>query len=325
MEAELTQDTLAPPALSPAERLDASLGYFGGRIVPMSEAKVSVATHALNYGTGCFEGIRAYWNEDQQQLYTLKLREHYERFAKSCNLLKIRLSSSVNELCDVTLELLRRNEYREDVYIRPLAFKSAPTIKLMLRGIPDEVAIFTFPFGNYVDISSGLNVSVSSWQRISDNAIPARSKVTGAYINSALAVDDALEAGFDETIFLTADGHVSEGSSCNIFIVRGGKVITPPVTADILEGITRQAVMQLISDVLGLQVVERDVDRSELYVADEVFFCGTGVQVSPVTRVDGRLVGNGQPGAVTNRVQRAYFRAVRGQDKRYKHWLTAVS
>jgi len=323
MTVEATTD-ITEAVLTPAEKLERSLGYFGGAIVPMAEAKVSVATHGLNYGTGCFEGVRAYWNAEADQLYVMKLREHFERFSKSCEMLKIRDRPSTDELCEITLELLRRNEYREDVYIRPLAFKTSTSIKLMLRGVPDEVTIFTFPFGNYVDITSGLNVSVSSWQRINDNAIPARSKVTGAYINSALAVDDALEAGFDETIFLTADGHVSEGSSCNVFLLRGGKLVTPPVTADILEGITREAIIELAEQELGLSIIERPVDRSELYVADEVFFCGTGVQVSPVTRVDGRSVGTGRPGSLTVRLQRAYFRAVRGQDGRYSSWLTPV-
>jgi branched-chain amino acid aminotransferase len=304
--------------------LEGSTVFFNGRLCAMRDAKVSVAAPALNYGTGCFEGIRAYWSADAGQLYVLKLREHFERFAGSCRMLKIGLPRSVEELCDVTLELLRRNGYREDVYIRPLAFKGGASIKLGLSGVPDELAIFTFPFGNYVDISAGLSVQVSSWRRISDNAIPARSKVTGAYINSALAVDDAHEAGFDEAIFLTADGHVSEGSSCNVFLVRGGRLITPPVTADILEGITRLAVMEVARDTLGLDVEERDVDRSELYVADEVFFCGTGVQVSPVTRVDGRAVGAGRPGEITTRLQAAYFDAVRGRDPRYSSWLTPV-
>lgn len=304
--------------------MEDSLCFFGGSIRPMSEAKVSVAAPGLNYGIGCFEGIRAYWNRDDNQLYALKLCEHYERFAQSCAMLKIGLQHTVEELCELTLEILRRNEYREDVYIRPLAFKGGSSIKLMLRGVPDDLAIYTFPFGNYVDISSGLNVCVSSWRRISDNAIPARSKVTGAYINSALAVDDALEAGFDESIFLTADGHVSEGSSCNVFLVRGGKLVTPPVTADILEGITRAAVMQVAQESLGLEVVEREVDRSELYVAEEVFFCGTGVQVSPVVRIDGRTIGTGRPGEITGRLQEAYFAAARGQDDRYRDWLAPV-
>ena len=315
-----TEDSVPLQAWS----LEDSLCYFGGKIVLMRDARVSVAAPGLNYGTGCFEGIRAYWNPEHEQLYALKLREHYERLSQSCRMLKIDLSQTVDELCEITLEVLRRNGYREDVYIRPLAFKGGNSIKLILRGVPDELAIFTFPFGDYVDISAGLSVQVSSWRRISDNSIPARSKVTGAYINSALAVDDALAAGFDEAIFLTQDGHVSEGSSCNVFLLRGGKLVTPPVTADILEGITREAVMQVARDILRMEVVEREVDRSELYVAEEIFFCGTGVQVSPVTRVDGRPIGAGHPGEITLRLQRAYFEAVRGQDPRYSDWLTAV-
>lgn len=317
-------ETAEAGVVTAEERLDASWGYFRGSIVQMSEAKVSVATHGLNYGTGCFEGIRAYWNAEQEQLYALKLREHYERFLKSCGVLRIAAMETVEQLCDISLELLRRNEYREDVYIRPLAFKAGATIKLMLRNIADEVSIFTIPMGNYVDISAGLNVSISSWRRISDNSVPARCKVTGSYVNSALAIDDALEAGFDETIFLTADGHVSEGSSCNVFLLRNGRLVTPPVTADILEGITRESVIRLASDRLGLGVVEREVDRSELYAADEVFFCGTGVQVSPVTRVDGRPVGTGSPGPVALGLQEAYFRAVRGEDPAYSDWLLPV-
>lgn len=317
-------ETAEAGVVTAEERLESSWGYFRGRIVRMSEAKVSVAAHGLNYGTGCFEGIRAYWNADQGQLYALKLREHYERFLRSCSVLKIAVRETADELCDISLELLRRNEYREDVYIRPIAFKAGATIKLMLRNIADEVSIFTIPMGNYVDISAGLDVSVSSWRRISDNSIPARCKVTGAYVNSALAIDDALEAGFDETIFLTAEGHVSEGSSCNVFLLRQGRLITPPVTADILEGITREAVIQLAADRLGLPVVEREVDRSELYLADEVFFCGTGVQVSPVTRVDGRPVGSGTPGPVALELQDAYFRVVRGEDSAFTHWLLPV-
>ncbi len=318
--AAATEDSVPLKAWS----LEDSLCYFDGAIRPMRDAKVSVAAPALNYGTGCFEGIRAYWNAEQEQLYVLKLREHFDRMAQSCRMLKIAMPLPVEELCEVTLEILRRNEYREDVYIRPLAFKGGASIKLALTGVPDEFAIFTFPFGNYVDITAGLSVCVSSWRRINDNAIPARSKVTGAYINSALAVDDAHDAGFDEAIFLTADGHVSEGSSCNVFLIRGGTLVTPPVTSDILEGITRDAVMQVAREALGLGVVEREVDRSELYVAEEVFFCGTGVQVSPVTKVDGRAVGTGQPGEITLRLQEAYFRAVRGQDERYRQWLTGV-
>jgi len=306
--------------------LETNWCYFKGEIMPLADAKVSVATHALNYGTACFEGIRAYWNNDQQQMYVLKMREHYQRFLRNCGLIKIKLNQTVEDLCNITLEVLRKNQYKQDVYIRPLAFKATPTIKLMLSGLEDEVTIYTFPMGNYVDISSGLNVSISSWQRINDNAIPARGKICGAYVNSALAVDDALQAGFDEAIFLTKDGNVSEGSSCNLFIIRGKELITPAVTEDILEGITRAAIIELVSaeEDLGLRVIERPIDRSELYQADEVFFCGTGVQVSPVTRIDDRAIGNGTPGKFTLEIQKRYFAAARGDNDKYMHWVTPV-
>jgi branched-chain amino acid aminotransferase len=308
----------------PSVGTEEGLAYFGGRIVPMSEATVSVATHALNYGTGCFEGIRAYWNETAGQLYVLKLREHYERFANSRRMLKIEERESVEELCDLTLELLRRHQYRQDVYIRPLAYKSSRTIKLTLSTLEDSMAIFAFPMGNYVDISAGLSVCVSSWRRVSSNAMPVRAKTTGVYVNSSLAIDDAAAAGYDETILLTESGKVSEGSSCNLFLVRRGQLHTPSTADDILEGITRGCVIEMAARELGLPTHERSIDRTELYDADEVFFTGTGVQISPVTRIDGRRIGSGEPGPVTMELQRRYLRAVRGEDPAYAAWCTPV-
>lgn len=300
------------------------LAYFRGEIVPMGAASVSVATHGLNYGTGCFEGIRAYWNAEAQQLYVLRLREHFERFANSRRLLRIQTRETIEELCDITLEILRRQGFQQDVYVRPLAFKSARTIKLTLSTLEDMVTIFAFPMGNYVDISSGLNVCVSSWRRVSGNAIPVRAKTTGAYVNSALAVDDASAAGFDEAIFLAESGHVSEGSSCNLFLVRGGRLHTPSTADDILEGITRNAVMEMAEREMGVTTRERTIDRTELYDADEVFLTGTGVQISPVTRIDGRPIGTGKPGPLTMELQRRYLRAVRGEDPAYSSWCTPV-
>lgn len=300
------------------------LAYFQGRIVPMSEAMVSVATHGLHYGTGCFEGIRAYWNADHQQLYVLKLREHFERFAHSRRMLMMKPGESVDELCAATLDLLRQQGARSDVYIRPLAYKSSRTIKLALSSLDDSVSIYAFPMGNYVDISAGLNVCISNWRRVSGNSVPVRAKTTGGYINSALAVDEAAAAGFDEAIFLTQSGTVSEGSSCNLFIVKHGRISTPRAADDILEGITRDAVMQMAAQDLGVSTEVRAIDRTELYDADEIFFTGTGVQVSPVTRVDRRAIGGGQPGPITMELQRRYLRAVRGEDPNYSDWVTPV-
>src|SRR5579864_9099852 len=290
----------------------------------MSEAKVSIATHALHYGTACFEGIRGYWNADHEQLYLLKLPEHYRRLMQSCNLLRMWPKESIDDLCRITVELVRKHGYRQDVYVRPLVYKSARTIKLTLSSLEDAIAIYTFAMGNYVDISAGLHVCTSSWRRANSNAMPVRAKVTGAYINSSLAVDDATAAGFDEAILLTHDGTVSEASSCNIFILRNGKLSTPALSEDILEGITRNALIDMVRDEFGMNVEERRIDRTELYAADEIFMCGTGVQVTPVSSVDRRLVGSGKPGPFSMKLQALYLSACRGENEKYRDWVTPV-
>jgi branched-chain amino acid aminotransferase len=301
---------------------DADWCYHGGELVKLGDVRLSPATHALNYGTGVFEGIRAYWNEGKGTLQVLKLREHYERFEKSCRLLHIELEPSVDELCDVTLEILKRNAPREDTYIRPLAYKAAESVGVNLKG-GSELSIFTVPMGNYVELT-GLRCSVSSWRRTADNAIPARAKCTGSYVNTALAVDQAHRAGYDDAIFLTQTGFVSEASAANIFLVRKGGLITPPVTADILEGITRDAVMELAEKELGMPVDKRDVGRTELYVADEVFLTGTGFQIAPVVEIDDRPIGTGEMGPVAARLQELYFKATRGDWPEYADWTVAV-
>jgi branched-chain amino acid aminotransferase len=301
---------------------DADWCYHGGELVKLGDVRLSPATHALNYGTGVFEGIRAYWNEGKGTLQVLKLREHYERFEKSCRLLHIELEPSVDELCDLTLEILKRNAPREDTYIRPLAYKAAESVGVNLKG-GSELSIFTVPMGNYVELT-GLRCSVSSWRRTADNAIPARAKCTGSYVNTALAVDQAHRAGYDDAIFLTQTGFVSEASAANIFLVRKGGLITPPVTADILEGITRDAVMELAEKELGMPVDKRDVGRTELYVADEVFLTGTGFQIAPVVEIDDRPIGTGEMGPVAARLQELYFKAARGDWPEYADWTVAV-
>ena len=301
---------------------DAEWCYHGGEFVKMGEIQLSPATHALNYGTGVFEGIRAYWNERRGALQVLKLKEHYERFERSCRMLRIDLPHTVDELCEITLEILRRNAPREDTYIRPLAYKAAASVGVKLA-VEEELSIFTVPMGNYVELT-GLRCCVSSWRRTPDTAIPARGKLTGSYINTALAVDEAQRAGYDDAIFLTQDGHVSEASAANIFIMRKGGLVTPPVTADILEGITRDAVMELAQKELGMPVMPRDMDRTELYAADEVFLTGTGYQIAPVVEIDGRRVGAGEMGPVAGRLQELYFEAARGDNPEYHHWTVAV-
>ncbi|RNB88675.1 branched-chain amino acid transaminase [Brevibacillus nitrificans] len=316
---EIIETTKGP---SPKQEITSGYCFFKGQIMPLAEANVNISTHALNYGTGCFEGIRAYWNAQEGQLYVLKALEHYQRLLLSCRILKINLPYTAEELVERTRLMLAKNDYREDVYIRPFAFKASQVIKVTLTGLRDELAIFSVPMGNYVD-TAGLAATVSNWQRISDNMIPSRAKVTGAYINPALANDAATADGYDEAIMLSSDGQVSEASSANLFIVRNGVLVTTPITSDILEGITRRAIMQLADD-LGLSYEVRQIDRTELYICDEMFLAGTGAQIAAITSIDRRPVGTGKMGSITKQLQEAYDSAVRGKDERYMDWVTPV-
>jgi len=317
----LKQATPAPAA--GVEKTPELWAFFHGGFVPLRDANVSVMTHALNYGTAVFEGIRAYWNADEGQLYALDILPHYERIVRSARVLYMAVPYTPQQMADMTLELLRRDGLQEDVYIRPLIYKSSELIGVRLHNLDADFTIFAIPFGKYIDTEAGVRAQVSSWRRTDDNAIPARSKITGAYVNSALAKSEAQLNGFDEAIVLTQDGHVSEGSAENLFVVRGGTLITPPVSDNVLEGITRKRLMSVAND-MGIAVVERSIDRTELYSADEIFLCGTGAQVSPVIEVDRRTVGDGRPGPVTSRLSRTYFDAVRGKLDAYRSWVTPV-
>lgn len=298
--------------------------FFKGDFVPFEEARVGVMTHGLNYGTGCFEGIRGYWNAEQNQLFVLKMQPHFERIHQSARILYMKLDYSVDELCDITLELIRRNEFKQDVYIRPLLYMADELIGVRLHKLTADFTMFATPMGDYID-TTGIKVGVSSWRRLDDNAVPARAKITGAYINSALAKTEAYHNGFDDAIFLNADGHVSEGSAMNLFLVRNGRLITPGVQHNILEGVTRHAVMKIAKEELGIDTEERSVDRTELYIADEMFLCGTGAQISPVVSIDMRAVGGtGLIGPVTRQIADIYNRAVRGNYPRFADWVTPV-
>lgn len=298
--------------------------FFEGNIVPLDEAKISIQTHAFLYGTAVFEGIRAYWSEDEEQLLIFRLKEHYDRLIDSCRIMRIKPRYSADDLCEITLEVMRKNADRQDVYLRPIYYKSGHAIGPELSRIQDDFLLFCLPMGEYLDLSKGLKVRVSSWRRLSDNAIPSRAKINGAYVNAALAKTEAVDDGYDEAIFLTEDGHVSEGSAENIFLVRNGTLITPPVTEDILEGITRATIMQLAREELGLEVVERPIDRTELYIAQEAFLVGTGAQVSPISEIDHRPLGAGEIGPISKQIQELYFRVVKGKVARYRSWCTPV-
>ena len=324
----LTEKAAASPAPSPhhapsASSLEDLICYFEGAWVPMREAKVSIMTHAFMYGTATFEGIRAYWNVDQHRLFGVKIREHVERIRQSCRILLMKDVPSVDELTRLIVETARRNAFQEDVYIRPSFYKSTRAIGVRLHDLDNELYIIALPFGNYIDTDAGVRVMTSSWRRNADEALPARGKIVGGYVNMAFQKSEAELNGYDEAVVLTAAGHVNEASAANLFIVRDGVALTPPVSDDLLEGVTRKALMELLKNE-GISVEERSIDRSELYVADEMFLCGTGVQVSPVIEVDHRPVGSGEPGPIGRLVRDRYFAAVRGRLPEYAHWLTPI-
>lgn len=310
---------------TPAPRpLDELIAYFEGGYVPLRDAKVSIMTHAFMYGTATFEGIRAYWNAEHERLYVLFVREHMERIRNSAKMLLMEDLPSVDELVSIVLETVRRNGFREDAYIRPSFYKSTRAIGVRLHHLDHELYVIATPFGNYIDVEKGVRVMSSSWRRNADEALPARGKLVGGYVNMAFQKSEAELNGFDEALVMTPDGHASEGSAANLFVIRDGVILTPPVSDDILEGVTRRAIIGLAKD-LGFPVEVRSIDRSELYVCDEIFLCGTGVQVSPVIEVDHRKVGAaGEIGPISRAISARYFAAVRGNLPEYRHWLTEV-
>ncbi|MBM3282658.1 branched-chain amino acid transaminase [Candidatus Gottesmanbacteria bacterium] len=297
--------------------------FFEGKIVPTDQARVSIMTNALQYGIGVFGGIRGYVAVDKKYINIFRLNDHYERFLKSLKILNKSVGYDKEKLINITLELAERNKPKTDCYFRPIAYAKDYFISPDLYPLNFEFALYVVPLGEYLSISKGLKILISNWIRINDNMIPSRAKITGGYINSSLAKGDAVRFGFDDALMLTMDGHVSEGSGANFFIVREGRLITSPKYADILEGITRRTVIRLAND-LEISVEEREIDRSEVYIADEAFFSGTGAQVAWIAEVDGRKIGDGQIGPVTSKIQKLFFDIVRGRENRYSIWLTRV-
>jgi len=298
--------------------------YFQGKVVPYAEAKVGVLTHALNYGTAVFGGLRAYWNANQEQLFLFRPVDHFRRFLNSAKLILIEFDYSPEDLIAITTRLIQAEGYRRDIYIRPLAYKTNEIIGVKLHDLSHELSIVSVPFDRYVANDTDAHVTVSSWRRVDDNAIPARGKISGAYINSAFIKTDANRAGFDEALVLNQDGHISEGSAMNVFLIRNGVAATPPVTDNILEGITRRTAMELLSQELGVPVVERSIDRTEVYLCDEFFMTGTAAQITAVTRVDYRPIGSGKMGPVTARLRKMFDDVVRGNFSKYAHWVRPV-
>ncbi len=298
--------------------------YFEGDFVPFEDAKISIATHAVQYGTGAFGGIRGYLDESGESINIFRLLDHTKRLMDSARLLRAELHVDRESLARIIEDLTLKNNPQSDIYTRPFIYKAAPELSPRLKDMDSDIAVYQLPLGDYFDMSRPLKFLISSWVRNSDNTIPSRGKITGAYVNSAFARDQAEEAGCDDALMLDRDGKVSEASGANFFIVRNGVLVTTPVTGDILEGITRRTIIMLARDELGLEVQERSIDRSELYVAEEAFVCGTGAQVAVVGQIDGRSIGDGQRGEVTHQLQELFFSIVRGKNAKYDKFLTRV-
>ncbi|MGC4189768.1 MAG: branched-chain amino acid transaminase [Thermomicrobiales bacterium] len=297
--------------------------FFEGRIVPFGDAKVSIGTHALQYGTGAFAGVRGYLSEDKQTINIFRLKDHAARLLRSARLLRMELPYDVDSLANVLVELTKQNAPATDVYFRPFVYKASVQLTPRLRGLKDELAVYMLPMGDYLDTRRGQKALVSSWTRAADNAIPSRGKITGSYINSSFAKDQAEEMGADDAIMLNSDGKIAEGSSCNFFIVRDGELITPPINSDILEGITRRTVLALAEE-LGIPIQTRAIDRSEIYIADEAFFCGTGVQLAWIEQIDNRTIGDGQRGPISAKLSDRLFDIYRARTTDHQDWLTPV-
>ena len=301
------------------------LAFFHGNIVPISEAKVSVMTHALHYGTAVFEGVRGNWNEAQNKLFVFRMAEHYDRLLQGCRMMMMDIPYNTEDLCNITIELLQSCGYKQDLYIRPLAYKSQELVaNLRLQDLDSDFTLMAVPFGAYIDAEGAIDCTTSSWRRIDDTIIPPRVKISGHYVNSILAKTEATLAGFDEAIMLTQDGDVSEGSGENLFMVVNGSIFTPPVADNNLTGITRDSAITLAKDLLGIEVVERRIRRSELYLCDEVFLTGTAAHITPVGSLDRRPIGEGGVGPIATKLRDAYVEVIKGDNPDYIRWCTEV-
>jgi branched-chain amino acid aminotransferase len=299
--------------------------FLEGNVVKTEEAKVSIMTNALQYGTGIFGGLRGYYHKKNNYLSIFRIEDHIKRFMQSFHIIGVKLKYSEKEVKQIILDLTKKNKPETDTYYRPFGYASSTNISPNLeRDSVFDFSLHMIPLGDYLPTDKGISVMVSTWRRISDNSIPSRAKISGSYINSALAKKEANMYGHEEAILLTEDGHVAEGSAMNLCIVRNGVLITPTYSNDILEGITRRTIITLAKD-NGIPVEERTVDRTELYIADEAFFCGTGAQISWISQIDKRKIGTGKRGEITGRLQDLFFRVVRGEEKKYEDWCTKIA
>lgn len=298
--------------------------FFQGKVVPIEDAKISIMTNGFQYGTGYFAGIRGYYSKKEKSLSVFRLDDHFKRFLGSANILGCKLHYTKEELIKITIDLINKNKPQTNAYFRPFAYVGNTELGPNLANITLDFGMYMIPLEEYMPLGKGLSLIVSSWQRISDNAIPSRGKVSGGYVNSALARKEANESGFDEAVMLNKFGRVAEGSAENIFIVRNGTLITPDLSEGILEGITRRSVLQIAND-MGIETTERPIERSELYIADEVFLTGTGCQVAWVEQIDRRKIADGKIGPVTEKLKEKFFKVVKGEDKEYEKWCIKIA
>lgn len=297
--------------------------FYDGKIMDEDNVNLSIRSKAFNYGLGCFEGIRAYWDEENEQLYAFRLKEHYDRFLNSCKVLYLNIPYSCEELCNITIELLKKNNFKTTTYIRPVAYKGSNGLSPSLLDEDNRLAIYCTPMGRFAG-KEEMSVAVTSWQRISGNALPARTKATAAYLNSALASLEVLQNGFDEALFLSDKGYICEGPGENIFMVKNGKLITPPPSDDILEGITRDTVIKLAKEEFDIDTVERSISRAEIYGADEAFFSGTAMEVTPIVYIDRRIIGSGKTGQITQKLKDTYMTITKGKNSKYAKYCRPV-
>ena len=297
--------------------------FYQKQFMPLTEAKINIMSNFLHYGTGVFEGIRGNWNADQKQVYLFRLKEHFERLQAGCKVLKIQIPYSVDELCRLTVELVAKSDLKENVYVRPVAYKSTEAMGVRLHNLDSGFFVFVIPWGRYLDTDK-CKVGVSSWRRPGSNVASPQSKICGGYVNSAFAKTEAYENGFDEAIVLNESGRVAEGSGENIFLVMNGKLVTPSIYESILVGITRNTIIELAKNELGIEVDERPIERTELYSAQEALFTGTAAHVTPISEVDHRLVGEGEIGPITRKLQKLYHDIIEGKNSKYIYWCTPV-